>query len=139
MAEKAIYEVDEHGNITAEYASQHEAAAANGITQPAVRKSCDRNGAIVQKCGKGFRRKTPGMKPKKQPEGPCCARCVFSMPLGGSVCCNYQEIVGHKRPVPFAQCEIWKNPQGHIQPKRKVTKAEADKLTAIIMGGKKHE
>lgn len=137
MAEKTIYEVDERGNITAEYASQHEAATANGITAPAVRKSCDRNGAIVQKCGKGFRRKTPGMKPKKEPEGPRCALCQFSMPLGGGVCCNYQEIVGHKRPVPFAECQLWKERGRAIPPKHKATKAEADELAAIIMGGKK--
>lgn len=139
MAEKTIFEIDEHGNITAEYASQHEAAAANGITQTAVRKSCNREGQIVQKCGKGFLRKYPAAKRKAEPEpkGPRCGACQYGVLLGGAPSCDYLGIVGHRRPVPFAQCELWKEPKRKEPPRHKATKAEASELAAIIMGKEK--
>lgn len=84
--------------------------------------------------------KTPGKRTKNN-----CAKCYYSQKLGFHWACCYILETEHRRPCKIADCEIWKDHpkekvpaasiKGRAEKKKKLSKAQANELTALLMGG----
>ena len=140
----AILEIDKDGKELRTFASQREAAAANGITLSGVQYSCNHNGKIVKSCGRGFIRKGEGQTDVVDKSN--CLECAFGLTDGGrEMHCGYLLITGKMRPCRGLDCEIWKDhPKGDrpgLKPqavkrkrKKKQNPVQADELLARIFG-----
>lgn len=139
---RVIKEFDSDGTFLASYKTVKAAARANYITDFTVHKSIE-TGAVIQKVGKYFTVEYVEDKRKGKKKNNCPA-CYYGRWMGTGWSCMYYYMngVGHRRPCKIEDCEIWRtSPKGGTplkfgkeKPKNVLSKAQANHLTAILMG-----